>query len=90
MQSRVDSTPAPDCEKDLRAERYLRLRAVVIGIYSPLMVVVGLYVMRFNRGAAEYFRGGNRIPWLIAGLSCFMSGAPGRLPAPLVSLIGLE
>lgn len=30
--------------------------------------------MRFNRGAAEYFRGGNRIPWLVAGLSSFMSG----------------
>ncbi len=46
----------------------------VIGLYALLMVVVGLYVMRFNRGAAEYFRGGSRIPWLVAGLSCFMSG----------------
>src|SRR5450432_202242 len=47
---------------------------VVIGLYAMLMVVVGIYVMRFNRGAAEYFRGGSRIPWLVAGLSCFMSG----------------
>lgn len=46
----------------------------VIAIYGLLMVVVGLYVMRFNRGAIEYFRGGSRIPWLVAGLSCFMSG----------------
>lgn len=46
----------------------------VIGLYGLLMVLVGLYVMRFNRGAAEYFRGGSRIPWLVAGLSCFMSG----------------
>ena len=46
----------------------------VIGVYGLLMVVVGLYVMRFNRGAAEYFRGGSRVPWLVAGLSCFMSG----------------
>jgi SSS family solute:Na+ symporter len=46
----------------------------VIGLYAMLMVVVGIYVMRFNRGAAEYFRGGSRIPWLVAGLSCFMSG----------------
>jgi solute:Na+ symporter, SSS family len=46
----------------------------VIVIYGLLMAVVGLYVMRFNRGAAEYFRGGSRIPWLVAGLSCFMSG----------------
>ena len=47
---------------------------VVIGLYALLMVLVGLYVMRFNRSAAEYFRGGSRIPWLVAGLSCFMSG----------------
>jgi SSS family transporter len=47
---------------------------VVIGLYGLLMVLVGIYVMRFNRGAAEYFRGGNRIPWLVAGLSCFMAG----------------
>lgn len=46
----------------------------VIAIYGLLMVVVGLYVMRFNRGAAQYFRGGSRVPWLVAGLSCFMSG----------------
>src|SRR6266436_7379058 len=47
---------------------------LVIALYALLMVLVGLYVMRFNRGAAEYFRGGSRIPWLVAGLSCFMSG----------------
>ncbi len=47
---------------------------VVIGCYGLLMAIVGLYVMRFNRGAAEYFRGGNRIPWLVAGLSSFMAG----------------
>jgi solute:Na+ symporter, SSS family len=46
----------------------------VIGVYAMLMVFVGLYVMRFNRTAAEYFRGGSRIPWLVAGLSCFMAG----------------
>ena len=46
----------------------------VIGFYALLMVLVGLYVMRFNRGAAEYFRGGSRVPWLVAGLSCFMAG----------------
>lgn len=46
----------------------------VIVCYIGLMLVVGLYVMRFNRSAAEYFRGGSRIPWLVAGLSAFMSG----------------
>ena len=47
---------------------------LVIGMYALLMILVGIYVMRFNRGAAEYFRGGSRVPWLVAGLSCFMSG----------------
>src|SRR5438477_7166538 len=46
----------------------------VIGLYAMLMVLVGFYVMRFNRSAAEYFRGGSRVPWLVAGLRCFMSG----------------
>lgn len=46
----------------------------VIAAYAGLMILVGFYVMRFNRGAAEYFRGGSRIPWLVAGLSSFMSG----------------
>src|SRR6202030_3995379 len=47
---------------------------LVIAVYALLMVRVGFYVLRFNRGAAEYFRGGSRIPRLVAGLSCFMSG----------------
>ncbi|HEY4763050.1 MAG TPA: sodium/solute symporter [Candidatus Sulfotelmatobacter sp.] len=46
----------------------------VIALYALLMVRVAFYVLRFNRGAAEYFRGGSRIPWLVAGLSCFMAG----------------
>src|SRR5690348_3823325 len=51
-----------------------RVDYLVIVLYALLMVRVGFYVLRFNRGAAEYFRGGNRIPWLVAGLSCFMAG----------------
>jgi SSS family transporter len=46
----------------------------VIVCYVLLMIGVGLYVMRFNSTASEYFRGGSRIPWLVAGLSAFMSG----------------
>jgi SSS family solute:Na+ symporter len=47
---------------------------VVMGVYLLLMVGIGFYAMRFNRGATDYFRGGNRIHWLAAGLSSFMSG----------------
>ena len=46
----------------------------VIGAYMLLMVGIGVYAMRFNRGASDYFKGGNRIHWLAAGLSSFMSG----------------
>ena len=47
---------------------------VVIAAYMALMLVIGVYAMRFNRGASDYFKGGSRIHWLAAGLSSFMSG----------------
>lgn len=47
---------------------------VVIGCYACLMILVGLFGIQFNKGGKEYFRGGSRIPWLVAGLSSFMSG----------------
>jgi SSS family transporter len=46
----------------------------VITAYMVLMVGIGLYAARFNKDASDYFRGANRIPWLVAGLSSFMSG----------------
>ena len=46
----------------------------IIVIYMLAMVTIGFIFMRFNKGASDYFKGGNRIPWLVAGLSCFMSG----------------
>lgn len=47
---------------------------VVIAAYMALMLGIGFYAARFNKDASDYFRGGNRIPWLVAGLSSFMSG----------------
>jgi len=46
----------------------------IIGLYMIAMLGIGFIFMRFNKGASDYFKGGNRIPWLVAGLSCFMSG----------------
>ncbi len=46
----------------------------VIAVYMLLMLGIGVYSMRFNSGAADYFKGGSRIHWLAAGLSSFMSG----------------
>jgi SSS family solute:Na+ symporter len=47
---------------------------VVIAAYMFLMLGIGAFSARFNKGASDYFRGANRIPWLVAGLSSFMSG----------------
>ena len=46
----------------------------VIAAYMALMLGIGVYSMRLNRGASDYFKGGSRIHWLAAGLSSFMSG----------------
>ena len=47
---------------------------IIIAVYMLLMLAIGIYFMRFNKGASDYFKGGNRIPWLVAGISSFMSG----------------
>lgn len=46
----------------------------IIVVYMLLMLGIGVYFMHFNKGASDYFKGGNRIPWLVAGISSFMSG----------------
>ena len=47
---------------------------VVVVVYMLLMLGVGVYFMRFNRNVADFFKGGNRIPWLVSGVSAFMTG----------------
>ena len=47
---------------------------VVVVLYMVLMLAVGVFAMRLNRGASDYFKGGSRVPWLAAGLSSFMTG----------------
>jgi solute:Na+ symporter, SSS family len=47
---------------------------VVIFVYMMITLGVGFYFMRFNKGAADYFKGGNKIPWMVSGLSAFMTG----------------
>ncbi len=46
----------------------------IIALYMVATLAIGVIFMKFNKGASDYFRGGNRIPWLVAGLSSFMSG----------------
>lgn len=47
---------------------------IVIACYALLMIGIAIAFMRVNRGAVDFFSGGSRIPWLVAGLSAFMSG----------------
>lgn len=47
---------------------------VLIGLYFAIIIWVGLYSARKSKNTDEFFRGGGRIPWVIAGLSNWVSG----------------
>jgi SSS family solute:Na+ symporter len=46
----------------------------LIGLYFMIIIWVGLYAARQNKNTDEYFKGGGKIPWMIAGLSNWVSG----------------
>ncbi len=46
----------------------------VLGLYMLAVLGVGFYVARFNKGTADYFKGGGSIPWRLSMLSLFISG----------------
>ena len=52
----------------------IMLDYLVIIIYMAITLGVGFYFMKFNKGASDFFKGGNQIPWLVSGLSAFMTG----------------
>ena len=43
----------------------------VVGVYALLMVAMAVYFIRKQKDENDYFRGGNRIPWYVAGMSIF-------------------
>ncbi|MHC5075211.1 MAG: sodium:solute symporter family protein [Planctomycetota bacterium] len=43
----------------------------VIGFYLAAMIGVGVFFSFRNKNSDDYFRGGQRVPWLVAGLSIF-------------------
>jgi SSS family transporter len=43
----------------------------VIGFYLAAMISVGVFFSFRNKNSDDYFRGGQRIPWFVAGLSIF-------------------
>ena len=46
----------------------------LILLYFVIVVLVGFYAARKNRGTDDYFRAGGQIPWVLAGLSNWVSG----------------
>lgn len=48
---------------------------IVIGGYLAIVLSVGLYYRKKMRGAGDYFAGGHQVPWWLAGISHYMSGA---------------
>lgn len=45
-----------------------------IGAYGLVLLIMGLYFMRRERGTDDYFLAGGRIPWWAAGISIFATG----------------
>lgn len=46
----------------------------LIVLYFGIVVFVGWYSSRKNRNTDDYFKGGGRIPWFLAGVSNWVSG----------------
>ncbi len=45
---------------------------VVIFMYFAIIMGIGLFFMKVNKGGKEYFTGGNMIPWWMSGISLYM------------------
>ena len=46
----------------------------LIALYFGIVVWVGLYSARKNKNTGDYFRGGGKIPWFLAGMSNWVAG----------------
>lgn len=46
----------------------------LIFLYFGILIWVGIFSARKNKDTSEYFKGGGKVPWLIAGISNWVSG----------------
>ena len=46
----------------------------LIALYLGVILWVGFYAARQNQSSDDYFRGGGKVPWLLAGVSNWVSG----------------
>ena len=51
----------------------IQIDYVTVAIYFGLLVAVGFYFSMYMKNAVDYFSGGRRLPWWLAGVSFFMS-----------------
>ncbi len=68
--------PSPANPTDLVA-KFNTVNAADYGLillYFVVLIWVGVYAARRNKNTEDYFRGGGKVPWLIAGMSNWVSG----------------
>ena len=46
---------------------------IVIAAYFLFMLSIGIYFLRVNKGAKDYFAGGSMIPWWVSGMTLYMA-----------------
>ena len=46
----------------------------LIFLYFAIVIWVGIYAAKKNRGPDDYFKAGGQVPWVLAGLSNWVSG----------------
>jgi len=63
----------PDCAvgRFVRTRQFHPVNAAVIVVYFVGMTLLGLYFMRRNKSADDYFRGGGRLPWWAVSISIY-------------------
>ncbi len=50
-----------------------RTDLVIVALYLLAMIGIGVVMSFFNKDDSDFFRGGNKMPWWLAGVSLFMS-----------------
>jgi solute:Na+ symporter, SSS family len=46
----------------------------LIALYFAIIIWIGVYAARRNKSTDDFFKGGGKVPWLVAGLSNWVSG----------------
>ncbi|PTX94485.1 hypothetical protein [Opitutus sp. ER46] len=46
----------------------------LIGLYFAVVIFVGFFAARQTRGTDDYFKAGGKVPWVLAGLSNWVTG----------------